>query len=98
RKYHQGDLTFRMIYAFNENFVLSLTHDEVVHGKGSLLNKMPGDEWQKFANLRALFVYMFGGPGKKLLFMGMEFGEWREWDHERGLDWHLLEAPTHAGL
>jgi 1,4-alpha-glucan branching enzyme len=98
RRYHHGELTFRMLYAFNENFVLSLSHDEVVHGKGTLLAKMPGDAWQKFANLRALFGYMYGQPGKKLMFMGSEFGQGREWDHDRSLDWHLLNDPRHAGL
>jgi 1,4-alpha-glucan branching enzyme len=98
RKYHHNQLTFRALYAFSENFVLPLSHDEVVHGKGSLLSKMPGDIWQKFASLRLLFGYMYGQPAKKLLFMGGEFGQWREWDHEKGLDWSLIEFPFHAGL
>ncbi len=98
RKHHHNELTFRMIYAFNENFVLPLSHDEVVHGKGSLLGRMPGDDWRKFANLRLLYGYMFTQPGKKLLFMGGEFGQWREWSHDRGLDWHLLEHAPHQGL
>ncbi len=98
RRHHHGELTFRAIYAYNENFVLPLSHDEVVHGKGSLLDRMPGDVWQKFANLRALYTYQFTLPGKKLLFMGDEFGQWREWHHDRSLDWHLRDDPAHSGL
>jgi 1,4-alpha-glucan branching enzyme len=98
RRYHHNKLTFRMIYAFHENFVLPLSHDEVVYGKGSLIGKMPGDDWQKFANLRALFGYMYAQPAKKLLFMGGEFGQWREWVHDGSLDWDLLNYPPHAGL
>jgi 1,4-alpha-glucan branching enzyme len=98
RSYHHDRLTFRMIYAFNENFMLPLSHDEVVHGKGSLLGKMPGDEWRRFANLRLLYGYMFANPGKKLLFMGGEFGQVPEWDHDSSLEWHVLQYPPHAGL
>jgi 1,4-alpha-glucan branching enzyme len=98
RAYHHHQLTFRQLYAFSENFVLPLSHDEVVHGKGSLIGRMPGDEWQKFANLRALFGYMFGQSGKKLLFMGGEIGQVREWNHDDELDWFLLDRPLHAGL
>lgn len=98
RKYHHNQLTFRMIYAFNENFCMPLSHDEVVHGKGSLLGKMPGDDWQKLANLRLLYGYMYGMPGKKLLFMGGEFGQWSEWQHDTSLQWDLLERPMHSAM
>jgi len=98
RKYHHNQLTFRMLYGFTENFVLPLSHDEVVHGKGSLVGKMPGDEWQRFANLRLLYGYMFAQPGKKLLFMGDEFGQVREWTHDASLEWHVLQYPVHRGV
>jgi len=98
RQYHHNKLTFRMLYSWHENFVLPLSHDEVVHGKGSLIGKMPGDEWQRFANLRLLYAYMYAQPGKKLLFMGDEFGQVSEWSHDRSLDWNVLQYPVHSGL
>jgi 1,4-alpha-glucan branching enzyme len=98
RSYHHNQIIFSLLYAFAENFVLPFSHDEVVYGKGSMIRKMPGDDWQKFANLRLLYGFMFGHPGKNLLFMGDEFGQWSEWNHDASLDWHLLERPFHAGL
>jgi 1,4-alpha-glucan branching enzyme len=98
RRFHHGNITFSLLYAFHEHFVLVLSHDEVVYGKRSMLSKMPGDEWQKFSNLRMFYGWMYGHPGKKLLFMGGEFGQWHEWNHDSGLDWHLLQEPKHDGL
>jgi 1,4-alpha-glucan branching enzyme len=98
RRHHHEAITFGLVYGHSERFVLPLSHDEVVHGKGSLLARMPGDRWQRFANLRALYGLMWGHPGKKLLFMGGEFAQWREWNHDRALDWALLDDPMHAGM
>src|SRR2546428_13896506 len=98
RGWHHNLIPFSMLSAYPENFILPFSHDEVVHGKGALLDKLPGDAWQKYATLRTLYGYLDGHPGKKLLFMGGEFGQWREWNHDRSLDWHLLDDPSHAAL
>jgi 1,4-alpha-glucan branching enzyme len=98
RRFHHDELTFSLVYAFSENFVLPLSHDEVVHGKRSILGRMPGDDWQRFANLRAYYSFMFGHPGKKLMFMGCELAQEAEWNHDHSLDWHLLEHRKYAGV
>jgi 1,4-alpha-glucan branching enzyme len=98
RRHHHGEATFSMLYAYDENFILVLSHDEVVHGKKSMLDKMPGDRWQQFANLRMFYAWMWTHPGKKLLFMGSEIGQWREWSHERELDWSVLFGEEHRGV
>ena len=98
RRWHHHELTFSLAYAFTENFILPLSHDEVVHGKRSMISKMPGDRWQQLANLRALYAFMWAHPGKKLLFMGNEFAQEQEWSEERSLDWHLLENRAHSGI
>src|SRR5262245_48805237 len=98
RRFHYNELTFRGVYAWTENYILPLSHDEVVHGKGSLVAKMPGDRWQQLANLRTLLAYQWATPGKKLLFMGGEIAQWREWDHDGSVDWALLDDDAHAGV